>query len=139
MIIAGFMGYCVLGVVHGLIGVFSIRAALTYDPDKIGGWKEALNTLASQPYGPWILAVSQSVKRHIIRKLPMQIRFYTFFPDVNYRFFSMASFRQAGYSALQQLIMDIDCAEGNRPGRNLQSGKKKGVNYAQGNERQRQR
>lgn len=58
MILTGAMGHCVRGVIHGLIGIFLIRAALTYDPDKAGGLKEALNTLAAQPYGPWILAIT---------------------------------------------------------------------------------
>lgn len=44
-------------VVMGIIGYFIIQAALTHDPSKTGGLKDALAWLAEQDYGPILLGV----------------------------------------------------------------------------------
>jgi hypothetical protein len=54
---AGTFGYAARGLVLGLIGVFLIDAAATYDPKKSKGLDAALATLAEQPYGRVLLAV----------------------------------------------------------------------------------
>jgi hypothetical protein len=43
------------GVVFGLMAVFLARAALQHDPTEAGGLAEALQTLARQPYAPFVL------------------------------------------------------------------------------------
>jgi hypothetical protein len=53
---AGRVGQVARSIVHGLMGIFFIQAALQYNPEKAGGLGQALQTLASQPYGPWVLA-----------------------------------------------------------------------------------
>ncbi len=55
MLITGILGYGVRGIVHGIIGYFLVRAALTFDPDKAVGIREALSMLSHQSYGPYIL------------------------------------------------------------------------------------
>jgi len=52
---AGRVGQVARSIIHGLMGIFFIQAALQYNPDKAGGLGQALQTLASQPYGPWVL------------------------------------------------------------------------------------
>ena len=52
---SGRLGYAARGVVFGVIGVFLIRAALQTDPDEARGLGGALETLARQPFGPYIL------------------------------------------------------------------------------------
>jgi hypothetical protein len=44
-------------VAYGIAGVLVIAAAVTYDPEKARGLDAALKTLASQSYGPWLLAL----------------------------------------------------------------------------------
>ena len=51
----GRLGHAALGLVYCLIGFFLVQAALEYDPDKAGGLGEALQALASQPNGAWVL------------------------------------------------------------------------------------
>jgi hypothetical protein len=51
----GRIGYAARGVVFGVIGVFLVQAALQTDPDKARGLGGALQTLARQPFGPYIL------------------------------------------------------------------------------------
>ena len=43
------------GVVFGVIGVFLVQAALQTDPDEARGLGGALDTLARQPFGPYLL------------------------------------------------------------------------------------
>jgi hypothetical protein len=43
------------GVVFGLMAIFLARAALQRDPSEAGGLGEALQTLARQPYAPFVL------------------------------------------------------------------------------------
>jgi hypothetical protein len=52
---AGRLGYAARGVVFGVIGVFLIQAALQADPDEARGLGGALETLARQPFGPYLL------------------------------------------------------------------------------------
>lgn len=54
---SGRLGFAARGVVYVLIGIFLIRAALEADPSEAGGLGEALDTLAAQPYGPWMLGI----------------------------------------------------------------------------------
>ena len=52
---SGRLGYAARGVVFGVIGIFLVQAALQTDPDEARGLGGALNTLASQPFGPYLL------------------------------------------------------------------------------------
>jgi hypothetical protein len=52
---SGRLGYAARGVVFGVIGVFLVQAALQTDPDEARGLGGALNTLARQPFGSYIL------------------------------------------------------------------------------------
>jgi hypothetical protein len=54
----GMAGYLGRAVVFGLIGVFLIRAAVEFDPKEAVGLDGALQTLARQPTGPWLLALT---------------------------------------------------------------------------------
>jgi hypothetical protein len=51
----GRLGIVSRGVVFGIVGVFLIRAALQHDPQEARGLGGALQTLAQQPLGPWLL------------------------------------------------------------------------------------
>jgi hypothetical protein len=52
---SGRLGYAARGVVFAMIGVFLVQAALQTDPDEARGLGGALETLASQPFGPYLL------------------------------------------------------------------------------------
>lgn len=52
---SGRLGYAARGVVFGVIGVFIIQAAVQTDPQKARGLGGALQTLARQPFGPYLL------------------------------------------------------------------------------------
>ena len=52
---AGRIGLTARGVVYGVIGALLIQAALQANPQQAGGLGKALQTLAQQPYGPWLL------------------------------------------------------------------------------------
>jgi hypothetical protein len=54
---AGRMGYIARGVIYAIIGGFLLLAAWRSNPQEAGGIGEALATLASQPYGPWLLGL----------------------------------------------------------------------------------
>jgi uncharacterized protein DUF1206 len=56
-IAVGVFGHAARGVVFGLIGVFLVRAAIQYDPDEAIGLDGALQKLAAQPYGEWLLGL----------------------------------------------------------------------------------
>src|SRR5215217_490428 len=51
----GRLGTAARGIVFGVVGTFLIRAALEYDPQEARGFGGALQTLAHQPLGPWLL------------------------------------------------------------------------------------
>jgi Domain of Unknown Function (DUF1206) len=51
----GRLGIAARGIVFGVVGTFLIRAALQYDPQEARGLGGALQTLAQQPFGPWLL------------------------------------------------------------------------------------
>jgi hypothetical protein len=51
----GRLGIAARGIVFGIVGAFLIRAALEYDPQEARGLGGALQALAQQPLGPWLL------------------------------------------------------------------------------------
>lgn len=51
----GRFGYAARGVVFSLSGFFLTKAALDSNPQEAKGLDGALQTLANQPYGPWLL------------------------------------------------------------------------------------
>jgi Domain of Unknown Function (DUF1206) len=51
----GRLGIAARGIVFGIVGTFLIRAALEHDPQKARSLGGALQTLAQQPFGPWLL------------------------------------------------------------------------------------
>jgi hypothetical protein len=51
----GRLGIAARGIVFGVVGTFLIRAAIEYDPQEARGLGGALQTLAQQPLGPWLL------------------------------------------------------------------------------------
>jgi hypothetical protein len=53
--LAGQIGMTARGVVFTMIGFFVFQAALNVDPKKVQGVDGALQTLARQPYGPWLM------------------------------------------------------------------------------------
>jgi len=55
---AGVVGHLARAVVFTLIGVFVIRAALQYDPKEAIGLDGALQKLANQAYGSWLLGLT---------------------------------------------------------------------------------
>jgi hypothetical protein len=54
----GVLGHAARAVVFGLLGVFVIRAAVEFDPNEAVGLDGALQRLAQQPAGPWLLALT---------------------------------------------------------------------------------
>ena len=57
LIPSGKWGYMARGVVFAIIGFFIITAGLQHDPSRARGLEGALDTLASQSYGQWLLAL----------------------------------------------------------------------------------
>lgn len=53
----GQLGLASRGVAFVITGWFLIQAALRYDPSQARGLGGALETLAGQPYGPWLLGI----------------------------------------------------------------------------------
>jgi hypothetical protein len=53
----GRVGRIARGIAFALLGGLIIAAAVTYDPAKAKGLDGALKTLASEPYGPWLLGL----------------------------------------------------------------------------------
>lgn len=53
----GRIGLAAKGMVFVLTGGFFLLAALHVDPDRTGGLYEALRTIQTQPFGPWLLGV----------------------------------------------------------------------------------
>ena len=54
---AGRVGFTAKAVVYALIGIFLVQAALRHDPERAGGLGEALQTVASGSYGPFLLGL----------------------------------------------------------------------------------
>jgi len=53
----GTFGHLARTVVFGLVGIFLIKAAIEYDPNKAVGLDGALAKLANHSYGEWLLGV----------------------------------------------------------------------------------
>jgi hypothetical protein len=51
----GRLGLVARGIVFALLGLFLVQAALNTDPNRAKGLDGALQTLAQQPFGPWLL------------------------------------------------------------------------------------
>ena len=56
----GTFGHLARMVVFGLVGIFLIKAAVDYNPNKAVGLDGALAKLANQTYGPWLLGIVAS-------------------------------------------------------------------------------
>ena len=54
---SGRLGYAARGVVFGVIGIFLLQAALQADPQAARGLGGALEALARQPFGPYLLGL----------------------------------------------------------------------------------
>lgn len=53
----GMTGHIARGAVFGLVGVFLVQAAITFDPDRAKGLDDTLRSLRDAPYGSWLLIV----------------------------------------------------------------------------------
>lgn len=53
----GKLGITARGIIFMMIGAFLIQAALAVDPNRAKGLGDTLETLAQQPFGPWLLGV----------------------------------------------------------------------------------
>lgn len=51
----GRFGIAAQAVVASIIGAFVLKAALSYDPDQVGGMSDALTALRHNPYSPFVL------------------------------------------------------------------------------------
>lgn len=56
VIALGIAGFCARSAMLGVAGWMFISAARTYDPDEAAGLDESLRTVASAPFGRWLLA-----------------------------------------------------------------------------------
>lgn len=54
--LGGRIGYPAKGAAYGIVGVLFVVAAVQYDSSQAGGLDQALSTLRSQPFGPYLLA-----------------------------------------------------------------------------------
>jgi hypothetical protein len=54
----GVLGHAARAVVFGLLGLFVILAAVQFNPNQAVGFDGALQRLAQQPAGPWLLALT---------------------------------------------------------------------------------
>lgn len=54
----GKMGLIARGIVFLMTGWFLVQAARSFDPSQARGLSGALETLAAQPYGPWLLGLA---------------------------------------------------------------------------------
>jgi Domain of Unknown Function (DUF1206) len=55
--VAGRLGYLARGIAFGLIGTFLVVAGWQARPEQARGLGGALETLANQPFGPWLLGL----------------------------------------------------------------------------------
>jgi hypothetical protein len=53
--VTGVAGGAARGLVFAVAGVFAVRAAIDYEPDKAKGLDDTLRTFADTPLGPWLL------------------------------------------------------------------------------------
>jgi len=53
----GRLGLAARGIVQGLIGLFLVQAALSFDPSKVQSSGGALRSLARPPFGLWAVGV----------------------------------------------------------------------------------
>ncbi len=53
----GRFGYMARGIIYVVIGIFFLQAAFLFSPSQVGGFGEAIQALASQPYGPWLAGI----------------------------------------------------------------------------------
>lgn len=53
----GRFGLAARGIVFGIVGVFLIQAAVSFNPNEARGLGGALQELVRQPFGPWVLGV----------------------------------------------------------------------------------
>ncbi|MFF6918203.1 DUF1206 domain-containing protein [Streptomyces sp. NPDC012466] len=53
--VTGVAGGAARGLVFAVAGVFAVRAAVDYEPDKAKGLDDTLRSLAETPLGPWLL------------------------------------------------------------------------------------
>lgn len=53
----GRLGLAARCVVFSLMGIFLLKAAVGHDPEEARGLEGALETVAAQPYGPWLLGL----------------------------------------------------------------------------------
>lgn len=53
--VTGTLGYVAKGIALGVVGVLFVVAALTSDPEESTGLDGAMQTLAEQPYGTFLL------------------------------------------------------------------------------------
>jgi hypothetical protein len=54
---AGRLGIAARAVIFALVGLFLVQAAWQANPQQAGGVGKALQTLAGQSYGPWLLGI----------------------------------------------------------------------------------
>jgi len=55
---SGQLGFIARGIVFLLSGGFLVQAARRFDPGQVRGLAGALETLAQQPAGPWLLGAT---------------------------------------------------------------------------------
>lgn len=53
----GRVGWSALGVAYGILGILVVVAAVTHDPEQVGGLDAALSTLVAQPFGQVLLLI----------------------------------------------------------------------------------
>ncbi|MCF1593087.1 DUF1206 domain-containing protein [Streptomyces muensis] len=54
--VTGVVGGAARGLVFAVAGVFAVRAAVDYEPERAKGLDDTLRTFADTPLGPWLLA-----------------------------------------------------------------------------------
>ena len=53
--VTGVVGGAARGLVFAVAGVFAVRAAVDYEPERAKGLDDTLRTFADTPLGPWLL------------------------------------------------------------------------------------